>query len=238
MSRLLLVAAAALLLVAVPASSADEQPPWTRAVYVVDDSDSITEAELADALPAFQAAVSHDLKPYWNVDARLVLGPPPSARAWTITLSDHVDCLFCAGYHDTRLGVPYAKVFTLEDVDWQVVFTHELFEMLVDPQINRAALDKLTFRLVEVADPVEAEQYAYERPSATGQPVQISDFVTERWYRHGLQRGPFDYAGHVRKPLQLLTDGYVSYWTGSNWTQQLASGQRTRRRLAVYPTQP
>jgi len=232
--RLLTVAAA--LLLAVPSSGAADKRPWTRAVYIVNQSTRVTDAELEDALPAFQASVSDDLRHYWNVDARLVLADAPPARAWTLTLSDEPDCVFCAGYHGVRMGVPFGMVFPDDELPWTVVLTHELQELLVDPMVNRAALDATMFRLTEVSDPVESPRYAYARASASGAPVLVSDFVFPRYYESRYRRGPFDFAGHVRHPLEILTDGYLAEWSGSGWSVRFADGTTARRRLAVFPT--
>jgi hypothetical protein len=193
-------------------------------LYVENTSTVVTDAQIADALPAFQASVSQDLAPIWGADATLVQAPAP-AGAWTITVSDNSDVNGALGYHWLADGVPYGKVFAVDSADdganWQVVFTHELFEMLVDPYANRASLSKrfgkqhARWWLTEVGDPVESDDYAYTRPSATGQPVFISDFITPAWYDKSSTR--YDFRGYVKRPTQLLPGGYANYWLNGRW---------------------
>jgi hypothetical protein len=222
------LAVCALAVVGVPAAAAPERP-FLRALYIVNESSVLSDAEIADALPAFQAAVSFDFKRYWGTEAQLVLGPPPTDGSWVITIEDRSDVLGALGYHDAE--PPYARVFaqtSLEDgFSWQVVFTHELFELLADPHINRASFDQGVFRLTEVGDPVESPRYAYTRPSASGVPVLISDFVTEAWYRRGAP-GRFDFNLKLRRSLTLLPGGYVSYWNGLGWSQIFRDGSKRR----------
>lgn len=192
-------------------------------VYVQNKSAAVTSAELVDAMPAFQAAVSEDFAPVWGTDCKLILGYPPKG-AMRIVLTDNVDVWGALGYHWVFTGAPTSKVFPQmsEDngVSWQLVFTHELFEMLADPWVNRASLSKRTalmpprWWLVEVADPVEDTAFTYTKPGISGTPVEISDFITPAWYGGA---PPYDFTGHVIRPLQILDGGYANYWMNGRW---------------------
>jgi hypothetical protein len=237
--RLAALATLLLLFGAAGARATSPEPRFNRALYVVNNSSVVGDAELADDLPAFQAGVE-DFERSWGGSVQLVLTDAAPARAWTIKLLDDADVVGALGYHSMERGVPYARVFAKTSADygfnWTVTFTHEVFELLADPHINRAVLVKQLFYLVEVADPVEAEQFAYTHPAASGAPVAISDFVTDLWYRRGLRRGSFDFTGQVRHSLQLLTGGYVSYWDGFGWAQRFA--QRAHRRRPLFGIRP
>lgn len=199
-----------------------------RTIYIKNSS-QLPDAVFVDALPAFQAATDQDFEPEWNAGANLVYvgaGDVP-AGGWSISLVDHPDCMFCAGFHDVDAGVPVAQVgvdLTSEDgaKDWQVTFTHELFELLADPFINRGMSittkpgAKPKWFALEVGDPVEANRLAYPRTSASGGDVWISDFITEAWFRRG-SHGPWDFRAHTKRPLQVLKDGYQLVWTGWAW---------------------
>jgi len=203
----------------------------TRTIYVTNGSTMVTDAELADALPAFQQALDQDFAPEWGADATLVqlpAGATVPAGGWSIAISDEPDVFGAAGYHDIGAGhVPFARVFADTGLEWQVTFTHELWEMLADPYCDRTAspakLGEHTkagqaLYALEVADPVEDQSFAYSRPGADGAPVPISDFVTERWF-DGEGGGRFDFAGHVKHALQILTNGYITEYTGGGWTR-------------------
>lgn len=191
-----------------------------RIVYVTNDS-HLTGAQLADALPVFETAVADDFAPVWEIaPVRLVLvtvGEAP-AGAWTISVVDYPNCFFCAGYHDVDAGVPYAIVGVDPSLgDWQVTFSHELFELVGNPFVDQGVLVRGKWYARESADPVEAEALAYMRRSASGAEVRLSDFVYLAWFRPG-SAGPYDFTGHVKRPLQILAEGYQLLWRGGGWT--------------------
>jgi hypothetical protein len=192
-------------------------------VYVTNNS-SLPDAAVADALPAYQQALDQDFAPVWREaqGSRLIFGEPPEG-AWRIDIADVTECFYCAGYHDVKGGVPFAVV--LADEDWQITFTHELWELLVNPNVDRSATvkGKLSKRkrvirkyALETADPVEGDQFAYVRQSASGKPVHISDFVAPSWFRRG-STGPWDFARKTKRPLQILEDGYQLYFHDGGW---------------------
>lgn len=57
------------------------------------------------------------------------------------------------GYHAvSRTGTPYAVVSASNQIDdWQNAFSHEIYEMVVDPHLDRY----LNGQIVEVCDPLE-----------------------------------------------------------------------------------
>jgi hypothetical protein len=186
---------------------------------VVTNDSSLPDTEIADALPAFQRALDNDFATAWPIarGSKLFLGAAPP-DAWEIRIVDFPHCLFCAGYHDVTNGVPYAVVSRLDD--WQLTFTHELWELLVNPYVDRVAIvqpkqEKRVYAL-ETADPVEAEKFSYARLSATGRPVRISDFLTPAWFERG-SAGPWDFSRDTKRPLQLLDDGYQLYLKNGAW---------------------
>jgi hypothetical protein len=212
------------LVVTVMAALVGASPAAAASIYVTNDS-SLPDAEIADAMPAFQRALDQDFAPNWR-EARgseLFLGEAPPG-AWEIRIVDTPECWFCSGYHDLDDGVPYAVVSTLDD--WQGTFSHELWEILVNPYLDRVAIVKpktLTrVYALETADPVEGERSVYVRPSASGKPVQISDFVTPAWFRRD-SHGPWDFTRGTKRPFQLLEDGYQLWLHNGAWNALYAS---------------
>jgi hypothetical protein len=186
-------------------------------IYVTNNS-ALTDAEIADAVPVYQRALDEDFAPVWPEarGSKLIVGEAPK-DAWSIRIVDDTGCFFCSGYHDVEEGVPYAVVSAL---DWQITFSHELWELLVNPYTERSAIVKgkrvKRKYALETADPVEGDQFAYERQSAAGAAVHISDFVTPSWFRRG-SRGPWDFARKAKRPLQILEGGYQLWFHNGGW---------------------
>ena len=199
--------------------------PRERTIYVK-LTGSLPRYAVEDALPAIQDAVDEDFDPVWHERAKVVLlpaGEEAPKGAWTILLEDFPPCFGCAGFHSTTDGVPYAEVGTAYG-DWTIVFTHELWEMLADPYVTADGSNARTIQvgkdkyIVETADPVEGDQFAYSRKTRTGHYVKISDFVTPEWFDGGkdgwslVSGNDLDFAGHCSRPLQILKDGYQLVW--------------------------
>ena len=211
-----MASALALFLTGVISAPADTPPIPQVPIYITNHS-NLSDKKFLDALPVIQHAVSNDFAPYWGQDAQLIyIGHSKAPTgAWAITLVNYPDCLNCAGYHDVANGIPYALVGVV-DMNWQIVFTHELFEMLGDPQTTRSVEANGTIYLMEAADPVEWQRYAYRRRIHRHKWVWISDFVLPSWF-DPLAKGPYDFTHHVQYPLQVLKNGYQLVWKDGGW---------------------
>jgi hypothetical protein len=132
--------------------------------------------------------------------------------------------------------------------DWSVssALSHEVLEMLVDPNCNLWASDgKGSVYTFEVCDPVEA-------PSYTVNEVSVSNFVTPSWFDSlAPATAQFDKLGQLTSPFSILKGGYVVYESAGaphqdfggefpDWRKEMKTGPlaRTRRRLiqASYRT--
>ncbi len=82
-------------------------------------------------------------------------------------------------------GAPYALVWTGGGTveSWSRDFSHEILEMLVDPETNRAVYHGGVGQMVEVADPVEWNGYRLNG-------VFVSDFVLPSWFAGGTTGAP------------------------------------------------
>lgn len=192
-----------------------------QTIYVRNVS-SLSNAKVIDAIPAFQAAVSKDFAPIWNADAKLIfIGKAQAPKgAWEIDLTDYPACFNCYGFHEYANGVIRGEVGTAQG-NWQITFTHELFEILGDPWADltggaRGVLVGSAWYALETADPVEANAYTYTRKGRRGQPVRISDFITPEWFVSGSD-GPWDFTHAVRFPLQILPGGYQLVYRNGAW---------------------
>lgn len=212
-------------------------------IAVKNISSVVSDDELSAALPAFQTQVSRDFAPVWGLDAQLELvtkdqKTPPGA--WLLLVCDNSDQAGALGYHDlsstgTPLGKVFAKTEALYDGNWTVTFSHELLEMLADPNINLTAFDEANARLYayEVCDAVEDDQFAY-----TIDGVLVSDFVYPSWFEpFGPAGAVYNYQKTVTAPFELLPGGYIGYFDiakGSGWQQLTARTQRAATSFAPF----
>jgi len=195
-------------------------------IAVVNESTTVTDTAVRDATHAFNRQVRDDFGPAWGVTGRVVYHSrrtKPPADAWIVAILDDSDQADALGYHDVTIeGHPVAKVFAGTDHDlglsWTVTATHEITEMLADPECNLGAQITDTLWVgYEVADPVEADQYGYYIDD-----VLVTDWVYPSWFRPEGQP-PYDFTAHLTEPLTLLPGGYVSLWNPQKgWHQVFA----------------
>jgi hypothetical protein len=219
----------------------------TIKVAVINASTVLKNAEVSVAVPTLQTQVHRDFAPAWGVDASLVFvpkGATPPPGAWWLTILDNSDQAGALGYHDlTNQGLPLGKVFAGTDMQygnsWTVTASHELLEMLGDPDINLAAYvehPKGGMRLYayEVCDACEADKFAYRIDGTL-----VSDFVYPAWFEAFRRPGSarFDHRGAIKGPFKLLPGGYIGIFdcpAGGGWTQITAD----RRSLRYHARAP
>jgi hypothetical protein len=221
-------------------------PAEDPTVAVINESTLVSDQEVATAVPALQTQVDRDFSPVWHTGAVLSLvprGSQPPPGQWWVVVTDDADQAGALGYHDlTSEGLPIAKVFARTSagagLPWTSVASHELLEMLADPDIDLTVFDQDgattgTLYAYEVADPVEAQGYQIDG-------IAVSDFVTPRWFMPGVPGGAVDFMGAASSALEILPGGYVGVFdvtAGSGW-QQRTNGEplwwcsrRHRRRI-------
>jgi len=206
-------------------------------ISVINASTALTEADVEKVVPALQTQVHRDFAPAWGIDADLTFvprGKRPAPNTWWLVILDNSDQAGALGYHDlTRQGFPLGKVFAKSDLQyglqWSVTASHELLEMLADPDINLTAFveqeqDMRHGRLYayEVCDAVEADELGYQING-----VQVSDFVFPSWFESFRKQDStqFDYCKLVKEPFQLLKGGYIGIYdvkSGGGWMQLTA----------------
>lgn len=201
-------------------------------IAVLNSSTVLKDEEVAPVVAALQIQVARDFAPIWGIDAALTFipagnVPPPSS--WQLVILDNSDQAGALGYHDlTPLGFPLGKVFAGTDkqygLSWSVTASHELLEMLADPDINLTAFVQSTVHAgrlyaYEVCDACEDDSYGY-----TIDNVLVSDFVYRSWFESFWQKGAaqFDHANRIQNPFELLPGGYIGVFDvskGSGWHQ-------------------
>ncbi|HLB90406.1 MAG TPA: hypothetical protein VJK29_22295 [Terriglobales bacterium] len=211
-------------------------PPLTPIqISLINASTVLSDDDIRPVVAALQQQVNNDFLPAWGVGAQLTFipgGSPPPAGTWWLSILDDSDQAGALGYHDiTPDGLPLGKVFAGTDLKygytWSVTASHELLEMLADPNINLTVFvqnDQSTGILYayEVCDACEADNFGYQIGN-----VLVSDFVFPSWFESFRAAGStlFDQARQIQSPLQLLAGGYIGVFdvnSGSGWQQETA----------------
>ena len=136
--------------------------------------------------------------------------------------------------------MPLGKVFAGTDLKygytWSVTASHELLEMLADPNINLTVFVQSSdtagkLYAYEVADACEADENGYK----IGE-VLVSDFVFPSWFEDFRTEGStqFDQTNQITLPFQLLAGGYIGVFdvnSGSGWHQLTAEKHPTSMQL-------
>ncbi len=208
-------------------------------ISVINESTLLSDSAVSAILPALQTQWNRDLASVWSVEeVSLALVPkstqPAPGSYWMVFL-DNSDQAGALGYHDlTPEGLPLAKIFveTANEAGEPVnlVASHEMCEMAVDPYINCAFQDLSGyFWAGEVCDPVEAPQYAYQIDGVT-----VSDFVTPAYFGYEYASGPYDFKGYASGPFVVLPGGYAQVFVPRfGWIQ--ITGDDASKGSRAYP---
>lgn len=214
-------------------------PPLSRVttptiqISVINESTVLADNDVPPVIAALQKQVTDDFCPVWGTNAELKMvakGTPPPAGTWWLVLLDDSDQANALGYHDlTTEGLPIGKVFAGSDLkagtSWTVTASHELLEMLADPNINLTVFAQNTntagiLYSYEVCDACEDESLGYKIEN-----VLVSDFVYPAWFESFRTEDStqFDRMHKMHNPFELLAGGYIGIFNvsvGSGWTQK------------------
>jgi len=205
-------------------------------VVLVDQTKEIDTSLLHAAAVSLDTQVKQDLSVHWTgISASVSSAPSVSAitpGAWVVFLVKTLPPGE-GGFHLDRHNQPYAKVIASSNDDsWTIDASHEIIEMLVDPNGNRMQAsqaikisgndvedaDGVFKYLVEACDPCEANEYAYDIGG-----IAVSDFITPHYYDSSATPGTlYSFKGNIKRPRQLLPGGYISYvQPDGQWNQIL-----------------
>ena len=205
----------------------------TIPISVINESTVLADADVAPVVAALQQQVTNDFGPVWGTAAELTIVPKgnqPAAGSWWLVLLDDSDQANALGYHDlTTEGLPIGKVFAASDLkagtSWTVTASHELLEMLGDPNINLTVFVQNTntagiLYAYEVCDACEDDSLGYQIDN-----ILLSDFVYPSWFESFRAEGStqFDRMKKINTPFQLLVNGYIGTFNvtaGTGWQQQ------------------
>ena len=186
---------------------------------LVSEGVGIDSSSLTSTAAALSKQIQRDFAPIWHVratiDAFLKLEDVPTDY-WPIIVMQDVQ--EAAGYHEDKNGQPFAVVQFGDQ--WSLTASHECLEMLADPFGRRMKAANLLEQavqlgqkpsrvryLVEVCDPGESAQFAYQING-----ILVSDFYTPHFFDPVKASGVrYSYTGAIESPLMVLDGGYISY---------------------------
>ena len=193
-------------------------------VGLVDKTGKIDAQLLQETAAAISVQITRDLAPIWNLQATVQYLPSPTkipVGVWPVFLVGKLPPDE-GGFHLDKKNQPYAEVIATPAAnDWTIDASHEIVEMLVDPQGNRLQTSRAIETsgngvadtsgefdyLVEACDPCEANDYAY---SVAG--IAVSDFITPNFYDPVVTSGTrYSFGGNIKAPRQILPGGYISF---------------------------
>ncbi len=185
-------------------------------IAIINQSTVVSDTEVKACVAALQIQVDRDFQPEWGLRADLKFFSATElvpSTAWQLVILDNADQADALGYHDlTASGLPIGKVFaktTIQAGDsWTVTTSHELLEMLLDPDIVECvtSFDGLTLYSKEACDACEGDQFGYQIGA-----ILVSDFVTRMWFGSKSRAGEvkYDFMGKINASFQLLPGGYT-----------------------------
>ena len=186
--------------------------------------------DLNKLIAAMQVYIDEFIVPVWATPAKLVKSTNFIKGAWAVVFLDDADEADALAYHElTPDGLPISKVFvrtTIENGDLvSVSASHELVEMLVDPAINLMSTgpDPRAVYAYESADPVEALTFPVNG-------IPMSDFIYPAYFEDFRKPGSvkFDQMGKVKRPFEILKDGYQIVFKGGKWSQVFGSAAKKK----------
>jgi hypothetical protein len=185
-------------------------------IALVSETERLSARELKRVAAVLQKQLERDAGPIWNVAARV--DPFSSARDvpkdhWPVGVRDRVDAAGMWSVHSVEDDRPFAQV--TYDQSWPLWASHELLEMLTDPELNRTAHARSIVPgekrqveyLVQVCDPCAGPDNGY-----TIDDVLVADFTTPAYWTGSRKKGvKYSFTGAVKKPLEVLRGGYLSW---------------------------
>jgi len=208
-------------------------------IAVINESDVAKNREVERIVKAVQRQVTEHFKPAWGLQARLVFNEePPKAMKVVVKDNAAAEQKGYLGYHFVN-GLPVTYVFAMDDIAQQGEFSstlsHEVLEMLADPDVNlfaqgfyrdRAGRRHSAFMPYEVCDAVETSIYTIDG-------VEVSNFVLPEWFEpehaDGLMK--MDYLGVLDGPFMLAPGGYIDVRRRNGKTKTIWRGNANRKKV-------
>lgn len=215
-------------------------------IQVKNKSTVCADLDVKRVVDACNKQLSRDFGPAYGIKAQCVFAAKDATLSqydWQLIVVDNSDEASALGYHETSksgtpIGYCFAKTTQQNGGLWTVTFSHELLEMLADPDINACMVDESGQKLyaTEVCDACEDDSLSYVIDG-----VHVSDFVLPAfWVTSSPPHAPLSFTGAVKKPLQILPGGYLAlldlHAVSKGWQQKFGAdpkanhGSRLARR--------
>jgi hypothetical protein len=240
---------------------------------VIGNLSRVADAELSAALAAIQIQVNRDFQPEWGATTILAAQQMTSPQS-TVQIDAAQDAIIYLGdevqdpssgidsllghHYLTNPGVPFGFVFLdacrRRNLEWSVILSHEVLELLADPQASLRVLgpdptnpdaNAVAFEL-EVCDATEMDWY----PIGT---VKVSNFVTQRYFGRNGKSAATNFRRLPLQPFSARPGGYAQYHdsdgvqilNGNHVSQgqlgaraMMGQGRRNARRAAAAAPRP
>jgi hypothetical protein len=208
-------------------------------ISIVNSSRSISDADVKRHLVALQKQITRDFEPAWGWGANLVFDA--SHFNMKIVIRDHA-ASGDLGYH-IEGDKPVGYIFAADDIEdageYTSTLSHELLEMIADPNVNLYAAGpfhlrnrrRVGFFALEVCDPVQENYYSIDG-------VRVQDFVLPEWFEQYHQKGAMkmNHMKTIDAPFTLAEGGYTEVFSKGRWhslTGPKAKPKSRRHRLQV-----
>ena len=150
---------------------------------------------------------------------------------WPVIIKKNIGVPGALAFHDHKNNIPFSLV--MYDPQWTISSSHQILEMLACPFANRMVSGmsikpgeekKKVSYLVQVCDPCQTISYEIDT-------ISVSNFCTPDYYGATKKKGAqYDFKGAIKKPLQVLKNGYLSWLdpNSGNWWQVHYFGARPK----------
>ena len=194
-------------------------------VIVINESSVVNDDDLATWTRAVQRQLNEQVGPIWGVSATLYnipKGTPRPTGEWWMVILDDTDMATALGYHDIGdQGQPMGKVFarTILAEGWgprespSRGLSHEMIELLVDPNMVKFIELADADYLVEPGDPVYLPTQGYSIDN-----VLVSGWATPAYYHYNTET-KYDSGWYLTGPCPTMVYGtYLMYrHNGGPW---------------------
>jgi len=200
-------------------------------ISIVNRSTTVSDTDLKRNLRVLQKQITRHFQPAWGWGATLKFDAKKFDMKLVIRDRASVGDL---GYH-IEGGKPVGYIFAKDDLDQEGEYTstlsHELLEMIADPNVNLYGAGKFRvkgkshvgFFALEVCDPVQENYYEIDH-------VRVQDFVLPEWFEQYLKKGSMkmDHMGTIDAPFTLAAGGYTDVFSKGRWHS--LAGRKTKRK--------